>query len=347
MKKFKFILIMFMSALTLTACADSNNNESLLTDPFDNTASTPVTTDSHDPGISDENPTREHLALLSQGGYRCEVIEDQLKYNGDTVKFTVSMEASEECKANISIGISCYINGVPQKLSCGDKKDQTVLIEKDFEPGDDLTLNIDFDPVVSEEDADKEELPFTFVTYYNPDYTPTDEYLSFGNLRDGIALTKKIIFNEKPDTILIQNENNYTELLRTKENINKFDGILTLYTDSETRTKEAFQNGKHAGSILRVDENGVIDFSLVLDNYNEDEYIFSLLKNNEPVKFNDGNDLVKINIKSEHIYVVDFKLEGIVPADVIEIVEQSPNSEYPSGDGRPYYVVKKSFSFVA
>ena len=351
MKKLKLISMILMSAPTLTACSNSDNaDEGLLTDPFDNIERTSaITADSHDPGISDENPTRDYMILLNQGGYRCNIIEDELQYNGDTVKATVSMEAGEDCKANISIGISCYINGVPQKLSCGDKKDQTVLIEKDFEPGDDLKLNVTFDPVVSEEDADKEELPITFVTYYNPDYTPTDEYPAFGNLRDGIALTKKIIFNKKPDTILIQNEDNYTELLRTKENINKFDGILTLDTDSETITQEAFQDGKFAGSILRVDENGVVVFSLVLDNYNEDEYIFSLMKNNEIVKFNGGKDLVKINITGEHIYVVDFKLEGAQPGDVIQIIEQFPNSKYPSGGGvsNPFYVVKKNFSFAA
>ena len=120
-------------------------------------------------------------------------------------------------------------------------------------------------------------------------------------------------------------------------------------TDSETITQEAFQDGKFAGSILRVDENGVVVFSLVLDNYNEDEYIFSLMKNNEIVKFNGGKDLVKINITGEHIYVVDFKLEGAQPGDVIQIIEQFPNSKYPSGGGvsNPFYVVKKNFSFAA
>ena len=348
MKKFKLISVVLMSSLTLTACVDSNNNEGLLDDPFDKTESSPaITSGSHDPGIANDNPIRDNMILLNQGSYCCNVMEDELQYNGDTVKLTVSMQAGEDCKANISIGISCYINSVPQKLSCGDNKDQTVLIEKDFEPGDDLKLNVEFDPVVSEEDADKEQLPITFVTYYNPDYTPTEEYPAFGNLRDGIALTKKIIFNKEPDTVSIQTEDNYTELLRTKENLNKFNGILTM--DDEYKTKEALQDGKHAGSILKVDENGVIDLSLVLDNYNEDEYIFSLMKNNEIVKFNGGKDLVKINIKGEHIYVVDIKLEGVEPGDVIQVIEQFPNSEYPSGGGVscPFYVVKKGGAFAA
>ena len=347
MKKLKLISVMLMSALTLTACSDPNNtDEGLLTDPFDNISNTTaITAGSHDPDITSDNPTRDHMMLLSEGGYRCEVIEDQLKYNGDTVKFTVNMEASENCKTNISIGISCYINGVPQKLSCGDVKDQTVLIEKDFEAGDDLKLSVEFDPVISEEDADKKQLPVTFVTYYNPDYTPTESYTAFGFLRDGRTVTKKIIFNEKPDTVSVQTEENYTELLRTGENIKKFDGL----TMGDGRSNEALQNGKSAGSILKPDENGVIDLTWVLDNYEEGEYLFSLMKNNEIIKFNGGKDLVKINIKSEHIYVVDIKLEGVEPGDVIQIIEQSPNNEYPDivHASTPFYVVKKGFSFAS
>ncbi|MDE6724445.1 MAG: hypothetical protein K2J79_02470, partial [Ruminiclostridium sp.] len=260
------------------------------------------------------------------------------------MKFTVSMEASENCKANISIGISCYINGVSQKLSCGDKKDQTVLIEKDFEPGDDLKLNVEFDPVVSEEDAGKEQLPITFVTYYNPDYIPTETYTAFGFLRDGRTITKKIIFKEKPDKVSIQTEDNYTELLRTQDNIKKFDRL----TMGDGRGKEALQGGKFAGSILKPDENGVIDLTLVLDNYEEGEYLFSLMKNNEIIKFNGGKDLVKVNIKSEHIYAVDIKLEGVEPGDVIQIIEQSPNGENPfsSNASTPFYIVKGSFAFA-
>ncbi|MDE6725282.1 MAG: hypothetical protein K2J79_06720, partial [Ruminiclostridium sp.] len=72
--------VMLTAALTLTACSDSNNtDEGLLTDPFDNTESTTaITADSQDPDITSDNPVRDHMELLSQGGYRCEVIEDRL-----------------------------------------------------------------------------------------------------------------------------------------------------------------------------------------------------------------------------------------------------------------------------
>lgn len=337
MKKIISLLAVLMAVLTFAACSNTNNiDEGILSDPFENAESSAAVSDDLGENPT-ENPTRDKMLLLNQGGYHCKVNEESFKYDGTPITFPVTMEASEECKTNISIGISCYINGVPQKLSSENDKDKTVIIKSDIEPGESIDFDISFEPIISEEDANKESLPITFITYYNPDYVATEEYISFGNLRDGKALTKSLTLNAKPATASIQSENNDTGLLLTEENKKKYR------ISDESRVKFILQDEKSTDGVIRRDENGVINFSLVLCNYESGEYIFSLLKNNEVIKFDQEKDLARVSVKNEHIYVIDFEIKDTERGDVIQIIEQNINIEFATDASRPFLIVNGDF----
>lgn len=360
MKKLLSLFITIALVGTLTACSGKNAAESeLISDPFesvgdvdvnpfkpDSSAPNNPTADSSAPSSStsdstDENPTRDKFFLLMSGGYICNVENTTFEYNGSPITVPVTMSANESCGASISIGLSCYINGVPQQISDGGEA-ATMIIKENVEPGQTLDLTVSLTPVVPEEDAEKDELPLTFISYYNPDYTPNEEFVAFGYLRDGSAVERTLKLAQKPsETVQMSAETDCTELLRTKENLKKYK--ISNYSQTSGQSSFYWQNGKTSGGTLKRDDSGKVKFNFVLDNYSAGDYELIVMKNNETIKFNNGKDYVKAAVKDEHIYDFEFEIENVQRGDIIQILVPAKGQEFCPLVSNPVLIVNSDF----
>lgn len=259
----------------------------------------------------------DRVEALSVGGYDS-IINDEkpIEYNGGEITIPVLLKASESCEVNISVGIGCNINGVVQKLSSGDEKNKTVLITTDIAPGETREFNITFTPVVSERDADKTLLPIQFVRIFNPDYVSTEKFTTFGNTHAvSMAPTTTLKLNAAPLTSYPKIEEKYTEEIINAEALQKYK------LSGSGMSVGLFQNNDWA-SVLKINDNGGMDFSVVMSNYRAGTYWFSILKNNEFTVFNEGNEYSVIEVKDKHIYSADFHLDNVERGDVIQCICQ-------------------------
>ena len=285
-----FLLLLFL----VSGCAKTEKGESYISDPFSNFSSEPV---------EDTNSTRDKVMLLSQGGFSCKVNNgESVEYNGNPITVPVKVSASDECKTDISVGVMCFINGTIQWLSSDGETDKAIIIKTDIAPGETKEFDVTFTPVVSQEDANKEQLDITFLSLYNPDYTPTEEFVSFGYTHDiGWVPSKYIKFNSKPDVISQDVYNSYDESI--------------LAADSGSNTG-IIQNGSYAG-VLRMNTDNTLSFSAHFENYNSGEYVGYILKNNEPAKFNNGEDCINISVKKMYEYNINIELKNVKKGDVL------------------------------
>lgn len=334
----KIFLLVLSALLMLTAgCADvSDKSDDLGTDPFLNTD------DTYDP---EYNPDRDILMQLSHGGLDCSVNRGEpVEYNGEPVTIPVTLKARPVEEVSFSAGISCTINGVPQKLSTDGDKDKTVIIKTDLAPQETIEFEITLDPAVLAEDADKEQLPISFTLYFNAAYVPTENYPAFGNTHNaGWIPSSYIKFNTKPVNIVSpQAEGEYNEELFTDEVKKKYD-----ITDSSAPV--ILQNGAPAG-VLRTDDNGELSFTLLCCNRKAGKYRIHVLKNDMLATFNGGKEYAEVEIKEGYIYTLDFNMDNVQRGDVIQCVAQA--SDYDADYGPAYFfaptpglVVNSDFTF--
>lgn len=342
MNKFILSVTALILALSLAACSGasdngSNGNDKDLSDPFERVEGNAEVT------VDPMKLPAGVLDLLSSGGYSCSVKADTFLYDGSPMIFPVIMQASDSCKTDISVGICFYINGVPQKLSCGEDTDKTMIIAEGIAPGKAVRLDVTLDPVISKEDADKETLPITYASYYCPAYVPKESYPSFGLLRQGSAITRELTMNAKPENITnIQIEDEYKEFLCTNEHTQSYYPSNSPYDRGSTFP---FQIDEPCSGWMKLDENGKLKFSYIIDDPESGDYTLSVMKNNETVKFNNGKDYVQLlDTKEEHIYIVDFELEDVKRGDVVQVVMLNMMKKNNSGVAPPYLVVNSDFS---
>ena len=309
MKKSVIIFMILLLSL-VSGCANSYDNSSNISDPFSDSFS-----ESNSESKGDRNPKRDELFSLSDGGYRCEVNGGEpVEYNGEPITLPVKATASDDCKADMSIGIMCCINGNLQRLSSENDKDKAMIIKTGIAPGNTLEFEITFTPEILPEDADKKQLPITFFSSFNPTYKASEEYVAFGYTHDiGWVPSKYIEFNSKPNTF----------------SANKYKLYKEKIALDDENTKEWYLQNDLSTSILKINENNTLDFTAYLENCKPGEYVGYVLKNNELTKINGGQDCVDITIKGSHSYNIDIKVEDVKRGDVIHCKKEKKESNEP------------------
>lgn len=326
MKKSVIIFMILLLSL-VSGCANSYDNSSNISDPFSDSFS-----ESNSESKGDRNPTRDELTLIGAGGYRCEVNGGEpVEYNGEPITLPVKATADDYCKADMSIGIMCCINGNLQLLSSENDKDKAMIIKTGIAPGNTLEFEITFTPEILPEDADKKQLPITFFSSFNPTYKASEEYVAFGYTHDiGWVTSKYIEFNSKPNTFSANKYNLYDENIALDEREKKW------YLQDEDDLPV---------STLKINENNTLDFTALLENCKPGKYVGYVLKNNEITKINDGQDCVDITIKGSHSYKIDIKVEDVKKGDVINcfFAKKESNEPFDLIQLRPKLAVNSDF----
>lgn len=320
MRKIISVLTALSAAFALAACAktEAPSESEVLSDPFMESSipqseefSEIISENSPEQSqtIADDNPTRALCHLLSHGGAKTRFGYDDepYEYNGSPITLPVTITASEDNLTEWSVGILCNINGVMQRLSSGDQVDKTMIIKEDLSPGETITFDVTFDPVVSVEDADSEKIMIAFLTTYNPTFRAAEEYIAYAGNEVHVSTCGPLNMNARPANIV----NPITDSSFSEKIYNSDRRFLpSFYRDKPEKII----------SYLNINSDKSLDFNVTASHLNEGTYYAFILQNNEIVTFNGGKEYMKINAKEKYEYDLDFHLDKAECGDAVECV---------------------------
>lgn len=198
MKKLLKPLTASFLALIISGCSSAPEAISggLVSADFEISQSTDISASQNDRSEEDLTPeersakAREKLISLGNGNVLCDIDDkvDTVEYNGGIMELPCSIEQScksEESFTDVSTGCLIAINGVLQKISYGEQKDQYMYVqtyEKDdfIKENEDYTarkkITLSFEPQINEKDKDLTKLQLTIITVDNPAFRLQPEY---------------------------------------------------------------------------------------------------------------------------------------------------------------------------
>ncbi len=323
MKRFCSIFMAIIAALILAACAKTESDpesSAVVSDPFAD-SSTIQTVESTEKTEStseqsqtseNENPTKALYELLAKGGTleRFGYEEEPFEYNGTPITLPVTITANEKNFAECSVGITCCINGVVQRLTSEDQVDKTMIIKENLSPGETITFEITFDPIVSSEDADNEKLMISFLSSYQPTFQATEEYIGFAGREAHISTYGPLNMKARPVNIIDPiTDSSYEERLSTSER----SYLPSFYRGDPAKTENII-------SYLNINKDESLDFNVTASHLCEGTYYAFILQNNEMVTFNGGKEYMKIDAKEKCEYDLDFHLDKAECGDAVECV---------------------------
>lgn len=322
MKRFLAILSVLTLIFVLAACENTENisDSEAISDPFaestirqtDSSAKeTENSSDLEQPSDA-ENPTRALAQLLGRGGTleRFGYDEEPYEYNGTPITLPVTVTANEGNSAECSVGITCCINGVVQRLTSGDQVDKTMIIKENISPGETITFDIAFDPIVSLEDADNEKFMISFLSSYQPTFQATEEYIGFAGREAHISTYGPLNMKARPTNIIDPiTDFSYEERISTSGR----DYLPSFYRGDPSKTENII-------SYLNINKDKSLDFNVTASHLSEATYYAFILQNNEMVTFNGGKEYMKIDAKEKYEYDLDFHLDKAECGDAIECV---------------------------
>lgn len=252
---------------------------------------------------STDNPVRDNAIIFSAGGFQCEINNgNKIALDKEEITVPVKVTASEKCKADISVGLMCCINGKIQQLSLDTQKDLTMVIKENIAPEQTVEFEVSFKPVLSEYDKDKNELPVQFFAVFNPTYKASEEFLSFGNTHDiGMTFVGSAEIISSCDSAL--------------------DNAYCVYEEGSAvaeNSTNGYFDGKNQLSAIGAESGKKSGFTLWFDNYDSGEYIGYVLKNNKVATFNGGYDSINVTVKPAHSYKINIKPDSLEAGDVIQ-----------------------------
>ncbi len=322
MKKIISVLTALAVALTLTACVKtekSSESESLF-DPFPesstaekepdkSTQDVPEESREQSQTIEDDNSTRALCNLLGHGGAatRFGYEDEPFEYNGSPITIPVTIAADDGNLTEWSVGIMCCINGIMQRLTSEDQVDKTMIIKEDLSPGETVTFDITFDPIVSAEDADSEKVMIAFMTTYHPTFQATEEYIAFAGHAAGISAYGPLHMKAKPANIVTPiTDSSFSENIYNSDRA----FLPSFYRDKP----------ENIASYLNINGDKSLDFNVTASHLSEGTYYAFILQNNEVVTFNGGKEYMMINAKEKFVYNLDFHLDTAECGDAVECV---------------------------
>lgn len=341
MKKLLKPLTASFLALIISGCSSAPEAISggLVSADFEISQSADISASQNDRSEEDLTPeeksakAREKLISLGNGNVLCDIDDkvDTVEYNGGIMELPCSIEQScksEESFTDVSTGCLIAINGVLQKISYGEQKDQYMYVqtyEKDdfIKENEDYTarkkITLSFEPQINEKDKDLTKLQLTVISVDNPLFRLQPEYpLGYLIHRAGTSHVLKMSLNS-PITNYTKDEiseSGITELDLTDEVIEKYSEMANIApkaitentrpfanVDSENRSHFMFdENGKlDLGFITSVSEDGEFDYEMS----SQGRYLVSMFVNGTPHAFPDGSIYKSIDMKPGKLYVYE------------------------------------------
>lgn len=282
MKKLLKPLTASFLALIISGCSSAPEaiSDGLVSADFEISQSTDISASQN--ARSEENLTREEIAAkareklisLGNGNVLCDIDDNvhTVEYNGGVMELPCSIEQScksEESFTDVSTGCLIAINGVLQKISCGEQKDQYMYVqtyEKDdfIKENEDYTsrkkITLSFEPQINEKDKDLTKLQLTIITVDNPLFRLQPEYpVGFLMHRAATSHVLKMTLNS-PITNYTKDEiseSGITELDLTDEVIEKYSEMANIAPKAITENTRPFANvDSENRSHFMFDENG-------------------------------------------------------------------------------------------
>lgn len=339
-KLFKPLTASFL-ALIISGCSSAPEaiSDGLVSADFEISQSTDISASQNDRSEEDLTPeersakAREKLISLGNGNVLCDIDDnvDTVEYNGGIMELPCSIEQScksEESFTDVSTGCLIAINGVLQKLSCGEQKDQYMYVqtyEKDdfIKENEDYTarkkITLSFEPQINEKDKDLTKLQLTIITVDNPLFRLQPEYpVGFLMHRAATSHVLKMSLNS-PITNYTKDkisESGITELDLTDEVIEKYSEMANIAPKAITENTRPFANvDSENRSHFNFDENGKLDLGFITsvsEDYEFDceissqgRYLVSMFVNGTPHAFPDGSIYKSIDMKPGKLYVYE------------------------------------------
>ena len=338
MKKLLKPLTALFLALIISGCSSAPDTVSggLVSADFVTSQSTDIPATQNDSSKEDLTPEEksakafEKLLSLGNGIAICNT-DDNVEYSGGVIELSCNIEYScnsEEAFADVSTGCLIAINGVLQKISCGEQKDRYMyvqtyekddFIQKDGQYVANKTISLSFEPQINEKDKDLTELQLTVISVDNPLFRLQPEWpLGFYIHRTGTSHVLKMtltspITNYTKDII---SEDGFTELDLTDEVAEKYGTMVNADKKSLTENTLPFANVDSENSPhFCFDENGKINLGFVTSvsedgNFNyeissQGRYLISMFINGSPHTFPDGSMYKSIDMIPGKLYVYE------------------------------------------
>lgn len=319
MKIYKKIFPSLIACLLLTSCAGVSENSGPVGDVFsaseENTGNPFLTSDAQGTTAIEQYQT---------GGWSHKINDNKpVVYDGKPVTVKASITMQEENSIDWTAGICCNINGVYQKLSGCGQDDVTMVIIDGLAPGETREVELTFDPMVREEDVNKDQVKMSFLTCINPDYIASEDWPSFGYVRTlNWSLPDSIEFKAKPKTVSPVISDEYTEELITDEAIKKHFA-QTAYDPDKSYINTYQEDGPNGP--LELSADGSLSFDFLMINLDPGTYMVSVLNNNQLATFNGGKEYAEVTVKKEHLYSIPISLDEAQRGDVINCVAVKKN----------------------
>ena len=339
-KLFKPLTASFL-ALIISGCSSAPEaiSDGLVSADFEISQSTDTSASQND--SSEENLTREEIAAkakerlmsVGNGNVLCDVDDNvhTVEYNGGVMELPCNIEhscKSEEGFTEASTGCLIAINGVLQKISYGDQKDQYMYVqtyEKDdfIKENEDYTarkkITLSFEPQINEKDKDLTKLQLTVISVDNPLFRLQPEYpVGFLMHRAATCSVRTLTLNS-PITNYTKDEiseSGITELDLTDEVIEKYSEMANIAPKAITENTRPFANvDSEYHSHFNFDENGKLDLGFITSVSEDGEfdyemssqgrYLVSMFVNGTPHAFPDGSIYKSIYMKPGKLYVYE------------------------------------------
>lgn len=341
MKKLLKPLTASFLALIISGCSSAPEaiSEGLVSADFEISQSADISASQNDRSEEDLTPeersakAREKLISLGNGNVLCDIDDnvDTVEYNGGVMELPCSIEQScksEESFTDVSTGCLIAINGVLQKISYGEQKDQYMYVqtyEKDdfIKENEDYTarkkITLSFEPQINEKDKDLTKLQLTIITVDNPLFRLQPEYpVGFLMHRAATSHVLKMSLNS-PITNYTKDkisESGITELDLTDEVIEKYSEMANIAPKAITENTRPFANvDSENRSHFMFDENGKLDLGFITSVSEDGEfdceissqgrYLVSMFVNGAPHTFPDGSIYKSIDMKPGKLYVYE------------------------------------------
>lgn len=325
-------------ALIISGCSSAPEaiSDGLVSADFEISQSADISASQND--SSEENLTREEIAAkakerlmsVGNGNVLCDISKN-VEYNGGVMELPCNIShscKSEEGFTEASTGCLIAINGVLQKISYGEQKDQYMYVQT-YENDDFVKENehyisrkkvtFSFEPQINEKDKDLTKLQLTIITVDNPLFRLQPEYpVGFLMHRAATSHVLKMSLNS-PITNYTKDEiseSGITELDLTDEVIEKYSEMANIAPKAITENTRPFANvDSEYHSHFNFDENGKLDLGFITSVSEDGEfdceissqgrYLVSMFVNGTPHAFPDGSIYKSIDMKPGKLYVYE------------------------------------------
>ncbi len=328
-----FLVMSLFLSLSITGCSQVPNDlpSELVSVDFEDLQSTGVsdpqdsTTNGSDDTEADDESSRAYKRLLSLGnGNVLYDAEDGVEYNGGTLELPCTVKYScqaEEITEPRSVGCLVAINGVLQKVSCGEQKDEYMYIES-FEKDDfriengqyvsSKQIKLSFEPQINEEDKELTKLQLSVIVVDSPLFRlepecPRAFLIHTTGASHVLTLTlNSPITNYTEDKI---SKDGFTELELTKEVAKEYSTMVNVDSRNLAGNTAPFVNVDADGySSFCFDENGKLNLGFitsVLDDMALGRYLVSMFVNGSPHTFPDGSMYKSVDMVPGKLYVYE------------------------------------------